>query len=130
MTHANRLWGPERIRGELLKLGLRVCKRTVQKYMRGVRPPRPSSPRWGTFLREHTEVPPFVAKVRELSPQHFAMAYLGLITELRPSTLRPLRRSGPEYDADWNERRLRVRRSHTGGEEQSLGGGEQKQKAG
>jgi hypothetical protein len=29
MTHANRLWGAERIRGELLKLGLRVCKRTV-----------------------------------------------------------------------------------------------------
>jgi hypothetical protein len=47
MTHANRRLGAERIRGELLKLGLRVCKRTVQKYMRGVRPPRPSSPRWG-----------------------------------------------------------------------------------
>jgi transposase InsO family protein len=55
MTHANRLWGAERIRGELLKLGLRVCKRTVQKYMRGVRPPRSSSPRWGTFLREHAK---------------------------------------------------------------------------
>jgi putative transposase len=55
MTHANRLWGAERIRGELLKLGLRVCKRTVQKYMRGVHPRRPSSPRWGTFLREHAK---------------------------------------------------------------------------
>ena len=30
----NRLWGAERIRGELLKLGLHVCKRTIQKYMR------------------------------------------------------------------------------------------------
>jgi hypothetical protein len=37
MAKENRLWGAERIRGELLKLGLRVCKRTVQKYMRGVR---------------------------------------------------------------------------------------------
>ena len=55
MTHANRLWGAERIRGELLKLGLRVSKRTVQKYMRGVRPPRRSSPRWGTFLRQHAK---------------------------------------------------------------------------
>jgi putative transposase len=54
MATANRLWGAERIRGELLKLGLRVCKRTVQKYMR--RAPRsPSGPRWGTFLRTHAQ---------------------------------------------------------------------------
>lgn len=31
MATENRLWGAERIRGELLKLGLRVCKRTIQK---------------------------------------------------------------------------------------------------
>ena len=31
----NRLWGAERIRGELLKLGIRVGKRTVQRHMRG-----------------------------------------------------------------------------------------------
>jgi len=36
MATNNRLWGAERIRGELLKLGLRVCKRTVQKYMQEV----------------------------------------------------------------------------------------------
>jgi integrase len=63
------------------------------------------------------EVPAFMATLRELFPQHFAMAYLGLITGLRPSTLRPLRRSGPECDVDWKENRLRVRRSHTVGEE-------------
>jgi putative transposase len=34
MARENRLWGAERIRGELLKLNIRVCKRTVQKYMR------------------------------------------------------------------------------------------------
>jgi putative transposase len=34
MASANRLWGAERIRGELLKLGVKVSKRTVQKYMR------------------------------------------------------------------------------------------------
>ena len=33
MAKDNRLWGAERIRGELLKLGLHVCKRTIQKYM-------------------------------------------------------------------------------------------------
>ncbi len=31
----------ERIRGELLKLGLHVSKRTIQKYMRSVRTARP-----------------------------------------------------------------------------------------
>jgi putative transposase len=31
MATENRLWGAERIRGELLKLGIHVCKRTIQK---------------------------------------------------------------------------------------------------
>ena len=38
MAVANRLWGADRIRGELLKLDIRVAKWTVQKYMRGARP--------------------------------------------------------------------------------------------
>jgi putative transposase len=33
MAAQNPLWGAERIRGELLKLDIRVSKRTVQKYM-------------------------------------------------------------------------------------------------
>jgi putative transposase len=37
MAANNRFWGAERIRGELLKLGIRVSKRTLQKYMRRVR---------------------------------------------------------------------------------------------
>jgi hypothetical protein len=32
MVVENRLWGAERIRGELLQLGIRVAKRTVQRY--------------------------------------------------------------------------------------------------
>ena len=35
MAKRNRLWGAERIRGDLLKLGVRVGKRTIQKYMKG-----------------------------------------------------------------------------------------------
>jgi putative transposase len=40
MAAANRLWGAERIRGEILKLGIRVAKTTVQRHMRDARPPR------------------------------------------------------------------------------------------
>jgi hypothetical protein len=54
MASDNRLWGAERIRGELLKLDIRVCKRTIQKYMRCVRPPRSRGQNWRTFLRNHT----------------------------------------------------------------------------
>jgi hypothetical protein len=40
------------------------------------------------------EVPAFLRGMRDLHPQHYAMTYLGLATGLRPSSLRPLRRSG------------------------------------
>ncbi len=53
MAKHNRLWGAERIRGELLKLDIHVCKRTIQKYMRSVRTPRPTGQNWRTFLRNH-----------------------------------------------------------------------------
>jgi len=55
MARDNRLWGAERIRGELLKLGIRVCKRTIQKYMRQVSRTRPRGQTWKTFLRIHAE---------------------------------------------------------------------------
>jgi len=53
MAAANRLWGAERIRGELLKLGIRVAKTTVQRHMRGTRPPRRAGQPWSTFLCNH-----------------------------------------------------------------------------
>ena len=53
MAAANRLWGAERIRGELLKLGITVAKTTVQRYMRQARPRRRSGQTWSTFLRTH-----------------------------------------------------------------------------
>ena len=53
MAKNNRLWGAERIHGELLKLGLRVCKLTIQKYMKGVRTQRPLGQKWSTFLHTH-----------------------------------------------------------------------------
>jgi putative transposase len=53
MAAKNRLWGAERIRGELLKLNIHVCKRTIQKYMRRVRTSQPRGQRWATFLNNH-----------------------------------------------------------------------------
>ncbi len=55
MASNNQLWGAERIRGELLKLGIRVCKRTIQKYMRAVRTPRSHGQTWKTFLHTHAQ---------------------------------------------------------------------------
>jgi transposase InsO family protein len=56
MAARGRLWGAERIRGELLKLGIRVSKRTIQKYMRSVRRRHGGSgQRWATFLKNHAE---------------------------------------------------------------------------
>jgi putative transposase len=53
MATANHLWGAERIRGELLKLDIRVAKSTIQRYLREARPPRRGGQRWATFLRNH-----------------------------------------------------------------------------
>lgn len=55
----------------------------------------------------------FTAKLRELFPRHYAMAMLGFVTGLRPSSLRPLRRCGADADILWEERAILVRRSHT-----------------
>ncbi len=55
MAQGNRLWGAERIRGELLKLGVKVSKRTIQRYLPNKR--RKSNQSWATFLKNHaTEI--------------------------------------------------------------------------
>jgi transposase InsO family protein len=52
MSRENRSWGTERIRGELLKLGIVVSNRSIRRYRwRG--PGRPSSQTWRTFLANH-----------------------------------------------------------------------------
>ena len=52
MARENPTWGSERIRGELLKLGIAASKRSIQQYrQRG--PARPPSQSWRTFLANH-----------------------------------------------------------------------------
>ncbi len=54
MARENPLWGTERIRGELLKLGLSVSARSIRRYRRP-RGSRPPSQSWRTFLANHAE---------------------------------------------------------------------------
>ena len=58
----------------------------------------------------------FLAAMRRMFPQHFAMTALAFATGLRPSSLRPLRRSGPSSDIKWSDGLLLIRRSQTRGE--------------
>src|SRR5579859_3265240 len=74
MAKDNPLWGSERIRGELLKLNLHVAKRTIQKYIRQVRSPRPSTQNWRTFLHNHAQdvwACDFLPVVNLVFRQHF-----------------------------------------------------------
>jgi transposase InsO family protein len=52
MSRDNPLWGTERIRGELRKLGIAVSAGSIRRY-RWRRPARPPSQTWRTFLRNH-----------------------------------------------------------------------------
>jgi hypothetical protein len=58
-------------------------------------------------------LPAFMATARARFPQFFAMMLLGFVTGLRPSSIRPLRRKGPEADIDWTTGVLQIRRSHS-----------------
>ncbi len=50
-SHFDHLWGAERIRGELLKVGRSVAKHTIQTYIARVRSDKPASQTWVTFLK-------------------------------------------------------------------------------
>ncbi len=79
MAQENRLWGAERIRGELLKLGIKVSKRTIQRYMPNKR--RKSNQSWATFLRNHaTEI--WACDFTVVHDLFFRPTYIFIIIEL------------------------------------------------
>ncbi|MHB8541545.1 MAG: integrase core domain-containing protein [Candidatus Acidiferrales bacterium] len=53
MNLANPRWGVPRIHGELLKLRIEISQATVANYM--VRPRKPPSQTWRTFLSNHSK---------------------------------------------------------------------------
>jgi len=55
MQRENPTWSPQRIQGELTKLGFSVCDNTVAKYMRKPKTDPEKRQRWLTFLRNHAK---------------------------------------------------------------------------
>ena len=77
----NHLWGAERIRGELLKLGISVARSTVQKYTQNLRSSQPNSQNWATFLRNHAaEI--WACDFLQTYDAPFRMIYVFVIIEL------------------------------------------------
>ena len=80
-----------------------------------------------TYTREQPnalkgeQMPLFLATMKERHPEHYAMTFLGFVIGARPSTLRPLRRSGPESDVLWDEGVVLLRRSNAVGDEIGVG---------
>ena len=81
MAANNRLWGADRIRGELLKLGITVAKRTVQRYLRQARPSPPRGQTWATFLRNHAK-DIWACDFVQLTDAWFRPLFAFVITEL------------------------------------------------
>lgn len=78
--------------------------------LRGHRTYTPESPN----ALKAEDVPRFLATMKTMYPQHYAMTALGFCTGLRPSSLRPIRRN---IDVRWREHQLIIRRSQTIGDE-------------
>jgi len=82
MAKENRLWGADRIRGELLKLDIQVCKRTIQKYLLKARiTPNPSQT-WATFLKNHAK-DIWACDFTVVSDWLFRAYYIFVVMELR-----------------------------------------------
>src|SRR3984893_13511974 len=74
MSRDNRLWGTERIRGELLKLGIVVSNRSIRRY-RWRQPQRVPTQTWRTFLRNHAHHL-LAAYLLSVSPWPFETLYV------------------------------------------------------
>ena len=91
MARENRLWGAERIRGELLKLGMHVCKRTIQKYMKHVRTHQPGGQTWATFLHNHA-AQIWACDFLQVSDLFFRPLFAFFLIELQSRKADPCRR--------------------------------------
>jgi transposase InsO family protein len=105
MAKDNRLWGAERIQGELLKLGIHVAKRTIQKYLRQARPKHHGSQTWATFLRNHAQQI-WVCDFLPITDLFFRQFYAFFLVELGSRRVVPLSVTDAPTDA-WVAQQLR-----------------------
>jgi putative transposase len=102
MSRANPLWGAPRIHGELLKLGLTVSQATVSKYM--LRPRRPPSQAWRTFLKNHA---PDLIAMDFFTVPTATFRVLFVLVMLTPSRRRLVHFNVTEHPtAEWTARQL------------------------
>jgi putative transposase len=81
MAANNRLWGADRIRGELRNLGIPVAKRTIPRHLRQARPAPPRGQTWAAFLHNHAKDSWACACV-QLSDGWFRPLFALVVTEL------------------------------------------------
>jgi transposase InsO family protein len=106
MATANRLWGAERIRGELLKLGYSAAKSTIQRYLAQFRGLAPGGQRWSTFLRNQAHAI-WCCDLLEVRDVFFRCHYVIVVMHLE--TRRMLGAvSTREPTADWLAQQLRL----------------------
>jgi len=105
MAKENQLWGAERIRGELLKLGIEVSKRTVQRYMPKDRKERSSSQTWATFLKNQAGKT-WSCDFTVVNDWLFRQWYIFVVLELK--TRRIIHTGVTKYPTDeWTAQQLR-----------------------
>jgi putative transposase len=105
MAKENQLWGAERIRGELLKLGIEVSKRTIQKYMPKDRKAHSSSQNWATFLKNQASGI-WACDFTVVTDWLFRQWYIFVVMELK--TRRIVHTGVTKYPTDeWTAQQLR-----------------------
>ena len=105
MAKENQLWGAERIRGELLKLGLEVSKRTIQRYMLKDRQAPSSSQTWATFLKNQASGI-WACDFTVVNDWLFRQWYIFVVLELK--TRRIIHTGVTKYPTDeWTAQQLR-----------------------
>jgi putative transposase len=105
MAKENQLWGAERIRGELLKLGIEVSKRSIQRYMPKDRKEHSTSQTWATFLKNQAS-DIWACDFTVVNDWLFRQWYIFVVMELK--TRRIVHAGVTKYPTDeWTAQQLR-----------------------
>jgi putative transposase len=105
MAKENLLWGVERIRGELLKLGIEVSKRSIQRYIPKDRKDHSSSQTWATFLKNQAS-DIWACDFTVVNDWMFRQWYIFVLMELK--TRRIIHTGVTKYPTDeWTAQQLR-----------------------